>query len=37
MTNCLDPHKARHFVEADLGPNRLQKLSADDIIVGNVN
>ena len=26
----LDPDQARHFVVPDLGPNCLQKLSADD-------
>ena len=28
MSNSLDPDQARHFVEPDLGPNCLQKLSA---------
>ena len=31
MSNSLDPDQARHFVGPDLGPNCLQKLSADDI------
>ena len=26
----LDPDQARHYVRPDLGPNCLQKLSADD-------
>ena len=30
MLNRLDPDQARHFVGPDLGPNCLQKLSADD-------
>ena len=30
MSNSLDPDKAPHFVEPDLGPNCLQKLPADD-------
>ena len=30
MLNSLDPDQARHFVGPDLGPNCLQKLSADD-------
>ena len=30
MSNRLDPDQARHFVGPDLGPNCLQKLSADD-------
>ena len=29
VSNSLDPDQARHFVEPDLGPNCLQKLSAD--------
>ena len=28
--NSLDPNQARNFVEPDLGPNCLQRLSADD-------
>ena len=38
VSNSLDPDKARHVVGPNLGPNCLQKLSADDtsrqIIVG---
>ena len=30
MSNSLDPDQARHYVGPDLGPNCLQKLSADD-------
>ena len=30
MSNCLDPDQDRHFVGPDLGPNCLQRLSADD-------
>ena len=30
MSNSLDPDQARHYVGPDLGPNYLQKLSADD-------
>ena len=30
MSNSLDPDQARHFVGSDLGPNCLQRLSADD-------
>ena len=30
MSNSLDPDQARHFVGPDLGPNCLQKLSADN-------
>ena len=26
----MDPDQARHFVGPDLGPNCLQRLSADD-------
>ena len=29
MSNCLDPDQDRHFVGPDLGPNCLQRLSAD--------
>ena len=29
-SNSLDPDQARHFVRSDLGPNCLQRLSADD-------
>ena len=30
MSNSLDLDQARHFVRPDLGPNCLQRLSADD-------
>ena len=30
MSNSLNPDQARHFVGPDLGPNGLQRLSADD-------
>ena len=30
VSNSLDTDQARHFVGSDLGPNCLQKLSADD-------
>ena len=30
VSNRLDPDQARHFVRTDLGPNCLQRLSADD-------
>ena len=30
VSNSLDPDQARRFVGPDLGPNCLQKLSADD-------
>ena len=29
VSNNLDPDQARHFVGPDLGPNCLQRLSAD--------
>ena len=32
VSNSLDPHQAQCFVEPDLGPNCLQRLSADDKI-----
>ena len=32
MSNSLDPDQARHFVGPNLGPNCLQRLSADDKI-----
>ena len=31
VSNSLDPDQPRHFVGPDLGPNCLQKLSADHI------
>ena len=30
VSNCLDPDQDRHSVSLDLGPNCLQRLSADD-------
>ena len=33
----FDPDQARHFVGLDLGPNCLQKLSADDTSWQNVD
>ena len=30
VSNSLDPDQAQHFVRPDLGPNCLQRLSADD-------
>ena len=30
MSNSLDPDQVRNFVGPDLGPNSLQRLSADD-------
>ena len=30
MSNSLDPDQALHYVRPDLGPNCLQRLSADD-------
>ena len=30
MSNSLDPAQARHFVGPDLGPNCLQRLTADN-------
>ena len=30
MSSSLDPDQDRHIVGPDLGPNCLQKLSADD-------
>ena len=37
VSNSLDLDQARHFVGPDLGPNCLQKLSADDIRRQKVN
>ena len=34
VSNRLDPDQARHFVGPDLSPNCLQRLSADDTLVG---
>ena len=36
VSNSLDPDQDRHFVGPDLGPNCLQKLSADDKLSGFV-
>ena len=30
MSNCLDPDQGQDSVNPDLGPNCLQRLSADD-------
>ena len=30
VSNCLDPDQDRHYVGPVLGPNGLQRLSADD-------
>ena len=30
VTNSLHPDQPQHFIGSDLGPNRLQRLSADD-------
>ena len=30
VSNILDPDQARRFVEPELGPNCLQRFSADD-------
>ena len=30
VSNSLDPDQDRHYVSPDLGPNCLQRLSADD-------
>ena len=32
MSNSLDPDQDRHFVGPDMGPNCLQKLSADELV-----
>ena len=37
VPNILDPDQARHFVRLDLGPNCLQRLSADDTSRQRVN
>ena len=37
VSNSLDPNQARHFVRPNLGPNCLQRLSADDKIFCNLN
>ena len=30
MSKSLDPDQARHFIGPDMGPNWLQRSSADD-------
>ena len=30
MSNSFDPDQAQHFAGPDLGPNYLQRLSADE-------
>ena len=37
LSNTLDPDQARHFVVPDLGPNCLQRLSADGASRQRVN
>ena len=37
VSNSLDPDQARQFVGPELGPNCLQKLSAEDISRQRVN
>ena len=37
VSNILDPDQAQHFVGPDLGPNCLQRLSADDTSRQRVN
>ena len=37
MSISLDLNQARHFVGPDLGPNCLQRLSADDTSKQRVN
>ena len=37
MSNSLDPDQARHFVGPDLGPNCLQRLSADLLVGKELN
>ena len=37
MSNCLDPDQDRHSVGHDLGPNCLQRLSADKSPVKAMN
>ena len=36
MSNSLGPDQARRFVGPDLGPNSLQRLSADDASRANI-
>ena len=35
VSNSLDPDQSRHFVGTDLGPNSLQRLSADETSRGH--
>ena len=35
MSKGLDPDQDQHSVGPDLGPNRLQRLSADDKVTAN--
>ena len=35
MSNGLDPDQDPHFVGPDLGPNSLQRLSADNKIIAS--
>ena len=37
VSNSFDPDQARHLVWPDLGPNYLQRLSADDTSRQSVN
>ena len=37
MLNSLDPNQAQHFVEPDLDPNCLKRLSADSTSRQRVN
>ena len=37
VSNSVDPDQARHFVGSDLGPNCLQRLSADGTCRQQVN
>ena len=36
VSNSLDPDQAQHLLGPDLGPNYLQRLSADDIRIQKV-
>ena len=35
VSNSMDPDQARHFVRPDLGPNCLQRFSADDKVAAS--
>ena len=37
VSNSFDPHQVRHFVSPSLGPNCLQRLTADDTSRKRVN